>query len=51
MKGGLYFNTDKPDDTMIKLTDPSKIHSLGWRHKVELDEGIKRVYEWYLNAK
>jgi len=46
-KGKLYFNTDKPDGTMIKLTDVSKLHSLGWRHKVELEEGIRRVYEWY----
>ena len=46
--GELYFNTQKPDGTMIKLTDPSKLHSLGWKHKVELEDGIKRVYEWYL---
>jgi len=50
-KGELYFNTEKPDGTMIKLTDPSKLHSLGWKHKVELEEGIKTVYEWYLNEK
>jgi GDP-L-fucose synthase len=47
-KGVLYFNTDKPDGTMIKLTDPSKLHNLGWKHKVELEEGIKAMYEWYL---
>ena len=47
-KGELYFNTEKPDGTMIKLTNPSKLHALGWRHKVELEEGIKMVYEWYL---
>jgi len=46
--GELYFDTSKPDGTMVKLTDPSKLHSLGWRHKVELEEGIKKVYEWYL---
>jgi GDP-L-fucose synthase len=33
---------------MIKLTNPSKLHALGWKHKVELEEGIGRVYEWYL---
>ncbi|MBD3795777.1 MAG: hypothetical protein IE881_07585, partial [Epsilonproteobacteria bacterium] len=38
----------KPDGTMVKLTDPSKLHSLGWKHKVELEDGIKRVYEWYI---
>ncbi len=48
-QGELYFNDTKPDGTMIKLTDPSKLHELGWKHKVELEEGIERVYEWYLN--
>lgn len=48
-KGKLYFNTDKPDGTMLKLTDPSKLHSLGWKHKVELENGIKAMYAWYLN--
>ena len=47
-KGGLYFNDSKPDGTMLKLTDPSKLHSLGWKHKVELEDGIKILYEWYL---
>lgn len=46
-EGELYFNTDKPDGTMKKLTDPSKLHSLGWHHKVELNDGIRRMYEWY----
>ena len=48
-KGELYFNDSRPDGTMLKLTDPSKLHSLGWRHKVELEDGIKTLYEWYLN--
>ena len=47
-EGELYFNTKKPDGTMVKLTDPSKLHALGWRHTVELEEGIRRVYGWYL---
>ena len=46
-KGELYFNADKPDGTMKKLTDPSKLHSLGWHHKVELEEGIQKMYKWY----
>ncbi|MBU1658157.1 GDP-L-fucose synthase [bacterium] len=50
-KGELYFNTDKPDGTMVKLTDPSKLHNLGWKHTVELHDGIKIMYEWYLNGK
>lgn len=45
--GELYFNSDKPDGTMKKLTDPSKLHALGWHHKVALEEGIKRMYAWY----
>jgi GDP-L-fucose synthase len=50
-KGELTFNTDKPDGTMIKLTDPSKLHNLGWKHKVELEDGIKTMYNWYLSSK
>ena len=48
-QGELYFNADKPDGTMVKLTDVSKLHSLGWKHKVELQDGIKTMYEWYLS--
>lgn len=48
-KGELVFNTSKPDGTMRKLTDPSKLHSLGWHHQIEIDEGIVKMYEWYLN--
>jgi GDP-L-fucose synthase len=50
-EGELYFNDTKPDGTMVKLTDPSKLHGLGWRHKVELEEGIRTVYEWYIKNK
>ena len=49
-KGALAFNTDKPDGTMVKLTDPSKLHSLGWKHRVELENGIKTMYDWYLKV-
>ena len=45
--GELYFNTDKPDGTMVKMTDVSKLNKLGWKYKVELEEGIKRVYAKY----
>ena len=47
--GELRFNSDKPDGTMRKLTDPSKLHRLGWHHKIDIDEGVKRLYEWYLS--
>lgn len=46
-KGDLIFNEDKPDGTLLKLTDPSKLHALGWKHKVELEDGIRALYEWY----
>ena len=46
-KGRIYFNTTKPDGTYRKITDVSLIHSLGWKHKVELKEGIKKLYQWY----
>lgn len=46
-EGGFIFNTDKPDGTLKKLTDVSKINSLGWRHKIELDNGIRMLYQWY----
>jgi GDP-L-fucose synthase len=47
-KGELIFNASKPDGTMRKLTDPSKIHRLGWHHRIEIDEGIQKLYEWYV---
>lgn len=47
-RGELQFNSDKPDGTMRKLTDPSKLNSLGWRHHIEIEEGVQRLYEWYL---
>lgn len=42
-KGQLLFNTDKPDGTPRKLLDVSKIHSLGWKHRLDLKEGILSV--------
>ncbi|MCD8167267.1 MAG: GDP-L-fucose synthase [Bacteroides sp.] len=47
-KGTIRFNSEKPDGTMRKLTDVSKLHSLGWHHSIEIEEGVKRIYEWYL---
>jgi len=47
--GELIFNTSKPDGTPRKLTDVSKLHALGWHHKIEIEEGIKKVYQWYVN--
>lgn len=41
------FDTSKPDGTMRKLIDVSKLHSLGWSHKVEIAEGVQKLFEWY----
>ena len=46
-KGELRWDSSKPDGTPRKLTDVTKLHNLGWHHKVEIDEGIHRLYEWY----
>jgi GDP-L-fucose synthase len=46
--GGFNFDSSRPDGTMRKLTDVSKLHSLGFKHAVSLQEGIERLYEWYL---
>lgn len=47
--GELFFNTEKPDGTMKKLTDPSKLNNLGWKHQINLEDGIIKMYNWYLN--
>jgi GDP-L-fucose synthase len=49
-RGSLYFNKDKPDGAFRKLTDVSKLSTLGWKYEVELDEGIYRVYKWYKSS-
>ena len=49
-QGQISFDATKPDGTMRKLTDPSKLHGLGWHHKIEIDEGVRRMYEWYLSS-
>jgi GDP-L-fucose synthase len=48
-KGELYFNATKPDGTPRKLTDPSKLHALGWKHQIKIEEGVRKMYDWYLN--
>ena len=48
--GELCFDSSKPDGTMRKLTDPSKLNALGWRHKIEIDEGVATMYRWYLEG-
>ena len=46
-EGSFNFNSDKPDGTMKKLTNVDKLNQLGWSHEVQLEEGIKRLYQWY----
>lgn len=48
--GTVAWDTSKPDGTPRKLTDVSKLHALGWRHTVDIDEGIVKLYKWYLNT-
>jgi GDP-L-fucose synthase len=47
-KGTLKFDTSKPDGTLRKLTDPTKLHALGWKHTIELEEGISKMYQHYI---
>lgn len=47
-QGKLVFDASKPDGTPRKLQDVSRIHSLGWRHSVELEEGITQAYRWFV---
>ncbi|MFA5805333.1 MAG: hypothetical protein WC879_11875 [Melioribacteraceae bacterium] len=47
-KGEIVFDTSKPDGTSRKLLDVSRINGLGWRSKIDLEEGIKKTYEWFL---
>ena len=49
-KGAITFDSSKPDGTMRKLTDVSKLNSLGWKHKVDIEEGVRRMYEWYVKS-
>lgn len=49
-KGKIEYDTTKPNGTPRKLMDAAKIKSLGWEPKIELNKGVARFYEWYLNA-
>ena len=46
-EGEIEFDASKPDGTMRKLIDVSKLHSLGWTHKVEIEDGVQKLFEWY----
>ena len=49
-KGELRWDASKPDGTMRKLTDVKKLHDLGWHHTIEIDEGVRLMYEWYVRG-
>ena len=52
-EGKVEFDASKPDGTMRKMIDVSKLHRLGWHHKIEIEEGVQKLFEWYkqsLNA-
>lgn len=46
-KGEVHWDASKPDGTMRKLIDVSKLHRLGWHHKIEIEEGVSKLYDWY----
>lgn len=49
-EGTIDFDSSKPDGTPRKLTDVTKLHKLGWHHKVEIREGVKKLYDWYRHS-
>ena len=49
--GKIIFNTQMPDGTPRKLLDVSKINNFGWKAETDLEQGIRRVYEWYIKEK
>lgn len=46
--GELLFDTDKPDGTPRKLADSSRLHALGWKHRIELEDGVRDAYRWFV---
>lgn len=47
-EGDFFFNSDKPDGTMKKLTNVDKLNGLGWKHTVDLADGVNTIYDWYV---
>ena len=46
-EGEVGFDASKPDGTMRKLISVDTLHSLGWTHKVEIEDGVKKLFDWY----
>ena len=47
--GKILWDSSKPDGTMRKLTDVSRLHSLGWHHRMEIEDGVPALYKWYID--
>lgn len=47
-QGEIFWDTTKPDGTPRKLMDVTKMHALGWKHQVQLEQGIQKTYDWFL---
>lgn len=47
--GELIFDHSKPDGTPRKLADSSRLHALGWQHRIDLLEGVRDAYRWYVD--
>ena len=47
-QGEIVWNSEMPDGTPRKLTDVTKLHKLGWHHKIELQDGVKLAYQWFV---
>lgn len=48
-QGEIVFDTDKPDGTPRKLADSSRLHALGWQHRIELEDGVRDAYRWFVD--
>jgi GDP-L-fucose synthase len=48
-EGNLVFDISKPDGTPRKLADSSRIHALGWKHRIGLEEGVRDAYGWFMD--
>ena len=46
-RGEIRWDASKPDGTMRKLTDVSRLHALGWHHTMEIEDGVRTLYNWY----
>ena len=46
-RGEIRWDASKPDGTMRKLTDVSRLHALGWHHTIEIEDGVRTLYHWY----